>query len=177
MRMYNVPKGHTLAPDTGCVQSKPIFASSSRWWPPPSLQSAKIAAGALWAVRGSHLSRLISLPPLCICCATRLPHISTVGEQRLAALRLAQLKVSGAHRQVPGSPGPVTSRFTDHLSSAVNCGPLATLACCAGTRPAPRVRGQTPRSPHRAWSLETLMVVRSTVHAWPIGGGVEKHRA
>ena len=30
--------------------------------------------------------------------------------------------LSGAHRQVPGSPGPVT----DLVSSAVNCGPLAT---------------------------------------------------
>ena len=29
---------------------------------------------------------------------------------------------SSAHRQIPGSPGPVT----DLVSSAVNCGPLAT---------------------------------------------------
>ena len=92
--IYNVPNGRTLAPDTGCVQNKQRFATSSRWWPPASLQSAKSAAGAPWAVRGSHLSRLVSLPPLCICCTARLPHINTVDEQRLAALRLDQSKVS-----------------------------------------------------------------------------------
>ena len=92
--IYNVPNGRTLAPDTGCVQNKQRFATSSRWWPPASLQSAKSAAGAPWAVRGSHLSRLVSLPTLCICCTARLPHINTVDEQRLAALRLAQSKKS-----------------------------------------------------------------------------------
>ena len=76
--IYNVPNGRTLAPDTGCVQNKQRFATSSWWWPPASLQSAKSAAGAPWAVRGSHLSRLVSLPPLCICCTARLPHINTV---------------------------------------------------------------------------------------------------
>ena len=95
MRIYNVPNGRILAPDTGCVQNKQRFATSSRWWPPASFQSAKSAAGAPWAVRGSHLSRLVSfMTPLCICCATRLPYISTVDEQRLAALRLAQSKIS-----------------------------------------------------------------------------------
>jgi hypothetical protein len=108
--IYNVPNGRILAPDTGCVQNKQRFATSSRLWPPASLQSAKSAAGAPWAVRGSHLSRLVSLPPLCTFCTTRLPHISTadalhllhraatphintVDEQRLAALRLALSKV------------------------------------------------------------------------------------
>ena len=91
--IYNVPNGRILAPDTGCVQNKQRFATSSRLWPPASLQSAKSAAGAPWAVRGSHLSRLVSLPTLCICCTARLPHINTVDDQRLAALRLALSKV------------------------------------------------------------------------------------
>ena len=106
--IYNVPNGRTLAPDTGFVQNKQRFATSSRLWPPASLQSAKSAAGAPWAVRGSHLARLVSLPPLCICCTARLPHINTVDEQRLAALRLDQSKVSCLFVVFcGGSPTPV----------------------------------------------------------------------